>query len=575
MSLLDYSAVLAFFTDATTVASAIVALCGAVTAVVTATRMAPWSRRQQRAEQLKIGWRVESDTERTGALAHNDSKAAFEDVMLTVTCGIHGREARQDVGVLGPGRDYLWTSDSLHQTIDSRSSKRGVVVDLGPTHAAKPHGVQATFGDGKGYWFRDSSGVERVKSLVIWAEKTRAATLTRYFGHRSPFRRTYQISVTVQPFERTEELERAFVELAETSEPPPDHEVPDLVVGPHDWIGRVVLNESVIEPPLNYSWLRQFDLTAIEALSKDERLYGVPYVFDTVALVRNDTLTGRGPLPNTLADVITAGAEAIDNNGIKDGVELALQVGTPDANGNAGDPYHMWPLFASAGGSFFGLNRSGSGNGRGAIDRFDDITAWREDFADAFVRLSQLGVGSGGSGVLRPTVGRAEALQLFLDGRAPFLLCSSRALVAIRTQRLNVTVGVAPQLGNRPARPMVSVYGLFIYSNAPNLPAARDLVTSYVSQPNAGMDLNRFQQLVPVQKEAMSAVADDDPLLKPYVDQCRGGLIMPSYPEMRAAWQLLGRTEYQVLAGDGDPRAVAETAADAGWELLAQARAGR
>jgi arabinogalactan oligomer/maltooligosaccharide transport system substrate-binding protein len=71
-----------------------------------------------------------------------------------------------------------------------------------------------------------------------------------------------------------------------------------------------------------------------------------------------------------------------------------------------------------------------------------------------------------------------------------------------------------------------------------------------------------------VQEEAMSILAERDPVLGPYVDQCRTGLIMPLRPEMREAWQLLGRTEYQVLAGDGDPRALAEAAARAGWELL-------
>ena len=57
------------------------------------------------------------------------------------------------------------------------------------------------------------------------------------------------------------------------------------------------------------------------------------------------------------------------------------------------------------------------------------------------------------------------------------------------------------------------------------------------------------------------------------VAQCRSGLIMPSYPEMRDAWTLLGMTEYQILAGEGGPpEDVAARAADEGWRMLAAVR---
>lgn len=70
----------------------------------------------------------------------------------------------------------------------------------------------------------------------------------------------------------------------------------------------------------------------------------------------------------------------------------------------------------------------------------------------------------------------------------------------------------------------------------------------------------------------MSRIAQRDGALAPYVEQCRTGLVMPSWPEMREAWKLIGRTEYRVLAGDGDPRRLAEEAAVERWELLREAR---
>jgi arabinogalactan oligomer/maltooligosaccharide transport system substrate-binding protein len=112
-------------------------------------------------------------------------------------------------------------------------------VEAADVHDTKPHGVQATFRNGKNFWYRDEDQAGRVDSLVIWAEKTRAATLKRYFGRRSSFKRAYPVSVKVLPFERTEALEHAFTNLAATGNPPSGREIPDIVVGPHDWIGRV------------------------------------------------------------------------------------------------------------------------------------------------------------------------------------------------------------------------------------------------------------------------------------------------------------------------------------------------
>ncbi len=415
---------------------------------------------------------------------------------------------------------------------------------------------------------------ERVTPLVIWAERTHADILRRYFGRDSAFRRKYRISVRVHPFDRIEDFGHAFTRLATAGQLPPGHRVPpDIVVGPHDWTGRADEEGSVIPPPPIVTERYRFDPKALGALSRHGRLYAMPYVFDSVALIRNDTLAGRGDMPATINDLVETGRDALRASGVT-GLPLALQVGKPNELGDAGDPYHLWPLFASAGGSFFGL-RTRAAAGAEPAETFAAKDAWRAGFIDAFAQIARLGVGPGGSQALRPDISRAQALAEFLAGRAPYFIYSSRGLKAIKKEGMEVTVGMVPPLalGARRAQPLVSVYGFFIYRNAPNLPAARDLLSSYLSNPRAGLDLDKIQPLVPVQPAAMTQLAARDPLLRPYIEQCRTGMLMPSYPEMRDAWQLLGQTEYKVLAGEGgDPRQIAADAADRGWELLAKAR---
>lgn len=410
--------------------------------------------------------------------------------------------------------------------------------------------------------------LKRVDELVIWAEKTRAATLSQYFGRRSQFRRAYAVGVSVEAFDRTESLESAFAQLATTGRPPSGRRVPDVIAGPHDWIGRVVRDEAIQLPPLSREGLGRMSPAAIDALSIDEDLHAIPYAFDSVALIRNDALVGEGPMPVRFEDVVRVGTDALALAKVPDGRAVALQVGSPDTDGNAGDPFHMWPLFTSLGGSFFGLRRKPAD--ASLDDEFDDPSLWRDGFVEAFVRLADLGGGPHGSGALEASLGRAEALPMFLDGRAPFLVCSSRALGSITAAGMQITVGAVPPVGELRAQPMVSVYGLYIYRDAPNLPAARDLLTTFLSEQKAGEELNKIQPLVPVQEAAMDSIARRDTILRPYVDACRSGLVMPSWGQMRELWQLLGRAEHDVLAGDGDARQIAEETADAGWEIISR-----
>jgi arabinogalactan oligomer / maltooligosaccharide transport system substrate-binding protein len=518
-----------------------------------------WSRRRVvRARHLKVDWDVEGEP---GVVILNESKTTFDKLVLTVSCGIRGRTARTDITLLQPHDPHHWPSDQVHQSPAFANYRME-----SERHAVTYHETSLTFRDGKRYWTRQGDMLKRVDELVIWAEKTRAATLSQYFGRGSQFRRAYAVDVKVEAFDRTESLESAFARLSTTGRPPAGRQVPDVVAGPHDWIGRVVRDEAIQLPPLSREGLRRVSPVAIDALSIDEELYAIPYVFDSVALIRNDALTGDGPMPDRFEEVVRVGAAALARAAVPDGRAVALQVGSPDAEGNAGDPFHMWPLFTSLGGSFFGLRRV---PGDASLDdEFDDPSQWRDGFVEAFVRLADLGGEPVGSGVLQASLGRAYALPMFLDGKAPFLVCSSRALGSVIASGMRISVGVVPPVGDLMAQPMVSVYGLYIYRDAPNLPAARDLVTTFLSEQTAGEELNRIQPLVPVQEMAMETVARRDVNLRPYVEACRNGLVMPSWGQMRELWQLLGRTEHDVLAGDGDARQIAEEAADAGWEII-------
>ena len=404
----------------------------------------------------------------------------------------------------------------------------------------RPHQVEVTFKDKDSvFWAYDGETWKELPSeLVIWAEATRAKALRELI--EDGFVPGYGVTTTVRDFTRIEDLQRAFkaVQAGTWSEA-----IPDVLVGPHDWLGHVLKERSIQPVHLTRSDAESFHPKAIAALSRGHRLYGIPYVFDSVALIRNTRLAGLGPWPETFEELIAHGEQLRERGLVEHPV--ALQVG------DTGDPYHLWPLFSSVGGSLFGLRYG---------DEVDEPDVWRAGFVAAFERLAELG--EAGRGVLRRDIGRAEALPMFLEGRTPYLVCSSRALASLVDSPVNFDVGAVPPFGPSPAVAMVSVYGFFINPSGANTRIAEDLVTHILARKDTGQRLVEIQPRPPVQLDA-----DTDPVVTPYVEQCTNGVLMPQHEKMRDIWDLLGRAQSAVIGGS-DPRSVAEQAADRGWDLI-------
>ncbi|WP_258936429.1 sugar ABC transporter substrate-binding protein [Prauserella salsuginis] len=500
-------------------------------------------RNKARVMAIHVGWQIAHDAGETGAVVYNGSNVPLQQLVVTVVCGARRRTARREIAVLRPQDTHLWPSGDVHDALVSDE------------HETDQHKVQVVFRSGRECWLRDERSAERIRSLVLWTERTMAEPLKRYFRRDGHFRKNYSVRIEVESFDRTETLETAFGQVASTGHPPAGYRIPDVVAGPHDWLGRAVAEDWVEQPPPTVEDRAGMSSVAVDALSHGDPMYAVPYAMDSVALIRNNALTGTGPMPSTFAEAVADGQNALRAHGIHDGAAVALQVGAPD-----GDPYHVWPLLSSVGASFFGLGHEPGGQ---------HGTCWRDDFVNAFERLATLGRAH--SGVLDPELDHRGSLRLFLGGRAPYLICSAVALHEIRRRRLNVTAAQVPRLGTLRPITLVSVHGLYLNHRSRNPPAARDLLTTYQASPTAGEDLNRIRRIVPAHDDAMDSLRRDDPLLRTYIDQCRTGMLMPSGPGMRTAWRLLGRAEYQVLAGHGDPRAVAEATADEGHALLSGA----
>ncbi|BCB76969.1 hypothetical protein GCM10022251_44520 [Phytohabitans flavus] len=384
--------------------------------------------------------------------------------------------------------------------------------------------VEVTFTDSAGVrWIRDQLGrlSELRPEVLIWADERRANALRAF---AADFLAAHGVRLRFH----TEQIERLQERLVSGVD---GDEVPDVVVGPHDWVGDLA-ERGLIEPlALSQRRREAFLPSAVEAMTWRGELYGVPYALDTAVLLRNTDLAPEQPA--TFEDLLASG-EALRAAGRADEA-LVVQVGA------GGDPYYMYPLLLAAGGWLFGRGADGRPDAR-------RLGATAAETVAGFERIR--GLGARGSGVLRLEIDKERATALFEAGRAPYLICASRVVSDARRAGLPFAVGpVPPFAGNEPVRPFVSVHGFFLTRRGRNKTIAQDLAAHYLTRTDVALSLYDIQPRPPALRSALDEVVARDPTMAAFYAECRAGDLMPSLPEMRQVWSALGKAEVELVTG--------------------------
>lgn len=455
---------------------------------------------------------------RWGAFVRNASETPVYQASLTVL-DIHDPDVseRFDLVIVPPATEPMFLPSDL-----DRPPGAGELVP-GGQHAVD-YRVEVTFTDSAGVrWIRDQQGrlSELQPEVLIWADERRATALRRF---AADFLATHGVKLRL----RTGRIEALYQQLISSTDV---DEVPDVLVGPHDWIGDLVRHR-VIEP-LALSDRRQqsFVSEAVEAMTYQSELYGVPYALDTAVLLRN---TDLAPDPPATFEEMLATGERLRADGRADEA-FVMQVGAD------GDPYYMYPVLLAAGGWLFGRD------GEGRLDTGVSGLGAPETLA-AFTRFR--GLGGRGAGVLRREIDREQATHLFAAGRAPYLICASRVVSDARLARLPFAVGPVPAFaGFPPVRPLVSVHGFFLTRRGRNQTIARDLAVHYLTRTDVSLALYETQPRPPALRAALEEVLDRDAVMAAFYRECQAGDLMPSLPEMAEIWHLLARAEVALVVG--------------------------
>ena len=180
-----------------------------------------------------------------------------------------------------------------------------------------------------------------------------------------------------------------------------------------------------------------FDPLAVKGMTYQGQLYGVPYSIENIALIRNTDLAPE--CPATMEDLVATGQQLVEDK--KATNIMALQVG------QKGDAYHIYPLFTSGGGSFFGTTATGDPDGSNVtVDSAESIAAGQKLFD----------LGEKGVGALKRSVDDKNAIPLFTGGKTPFLVSGPWAIADIKKAGVNYDVCAIPAFAD--GKPAVAVH---------------------------------------------------------------------------------------------------------------------
>ena len=347
---------------------------------------------------------------------------------------------------------------------------------------------------------------------------------------------TAETGVEVSVEEIADELQTNFVTAHQAGN------APDLVLGAHDWIGNLVQNGAIDPIQLTEEKIAEFNPLAIEGMTFNGQTYGVPFAVENVVLFRNPDLVPEAP---ATFEELVATAQALRDSGETTEL-LAMQVG------ETGDPYHMYPLFTSAGGYLFGTDDTGT---------YDPSDLGLAD-PSAAVAMAKIGEhGETGTGALKRSITAENVLSLYTDGAAPFLLSGPWYISALEEAGTPYEISPIPGFeGMGPARPFVGVQGMYVASSGDNKAVAQEFATNYFTRPEVARTLYDANPRAPALTAVYDEVAAEDPNVAAVIEAGADGDILPAIPEMAAIWSPLGIAEAAVVGGE-DPTTAIDAAA--------------
>ena len=212
----------------------------------------------------------------------------------------------------------------------------------------------------------------------------------------------------------------------------------------------------------------------------------------------------------------------------------------------------MQPLYSSAGGYLFGTNADGSYN-------LADVGVGTESSVTAGTKIAELA----SQGALKTSITTDNAVNLFTDGKSPFLVSGPWSLATIKTAGIDYAIAKIPGFaGMGDAVPFAGVNVFYVAANGKNRTIAESFVADVAKDSTVAEAMFAKNELPPAQKDLVEKLKSSNPDMATLADIASAAAPMPSIPQMAAIWPSLGQAEANIIAGK-DPKSEMEAAGTA------------
>ncbi len=360
-----------------------------------------------------------------------------------------------------------------------------------------------------------SSAPMATGTLTIWVDESRTETF-KSIGETFMAETGVSLDVVEKP---SADLKNDFIRDAPTGQGP------DLIVTANDATGDLVANG--LAAPLELGDKSDaFSEAAVRAVSLEGQVYGLPYAIENIGLVRNNAMVQD--TPETFAELVEQGRAA-------EGAEFPIVI---QQGGDAGDPYHLYPLQTSFGADVFATDANGDYTSELAMGgpEGEAFAEWLKQMAD--------------EDVLSTSIDADKAKQAFLDGTAPYIVTGPWYVADFLAADMDISVLPIPSAGGEPAAPFIGVQAVFMSSQSENQLLAQQFI-DFMGTKETQDALYEAQGRTPALTESAEAI--DDPIVAGFGEAGANGQSIPTIPEMATVWTYWGGAEVSILNGTAEP----------------------
>ncbi len=308
----------------------------------------------------------------------------------------------------------------------------------------------------------------------------------------------------------------------------------DIVSWPHDKIGKTV-EQGLIEPiskylPEDYA-KKHFLSKSVRALTYKGKLYGLPFSYQSLALIYNKDKYSE--IPATFNEFIKKAKKMTNYNQNQYGILF-----------NPKDFYFTAPFLQGFGGYVFGQNADGSYD-------IEDLGLNTEGGIRGVKYLRRFKTEN-----LIPKGAGDTVNSLFMEGSCGAVINGPWVISDYQEAGIDFGVVPLPKLPNdRRPQTFIGVKGYYVSTFSEHKQAAADFI-KFLTDAKRSMDHYKSNNIiVPHKKVARSSQMKNDPLLNGFLKQARSsGAPMPNNPEMSQVWNPAANAVTFVLTGRAKPK---------------------